>query len=186
MTKKPVLFATLAVVVAGAAGATSVFLVGSKQRRDDRRAYLAYERAVLVPIRDGGRVVQQEMKPSLDQLRRGEITAADARARAGGWRRAFAAVRVKVLALTPPSFLRDVELRFLAAIDGYATIAVLFDRAAGEDGAARASLLDAAAAAGRRADTMFDRASSIMQFHRRRLGLGATTKLPDPAATEVS
>ncbi len=51
------LFASLAVILAGAAGATAVFLVGSKQRRDDRAAYLAYERAVLIPLAAGGRIV---------------------------------------------------------------------------------------------------------------------------------
>jgi len=52
------ILATAAVAALGGIGATSVFLVGSAQRRQDRAAYLRYERAILVPIKDGGRLVE--------------------------------------------------------------------------------------------------------------------------------
>lgn len=178
--------ATVAIVLAGALGATTVFLVGSKQRRDDRKTYLAYERAVLKPLERGGRVVQQEMKPSLGELRDGGMTAAVARERAAAWRRAFDSVRSDIARLDAPTFLPDVESRWVAAIDGYRRIPDLFERAALASGAERNGLLDEAAAAGERADDLFDRAAETMQFHRHRLGLGPTPRLPDPAARRSS
>jgi hypothetical protein len=88
-----------------------------------------------------------------------------------------------VIALDPPPFLDDVERRWTAAIDVYLEIPALFEQAAAVTGAARTTLLDRAVAAGQRADKLFDRAASAMQAHRRRLGLGPTHDLPDPAAT---
>lgn len=172
--------ATITVVVAVALGATAVFLVGSRQRRDDRKTYLTYESAVLAPIRTAGRVVQEEMKPSLGQLREGDLTAPVARDRAAAWRRVVGSVRADIVALDPPAFLGDVELRWIAAIDGYALISDLVERAASASGAERNRLLDEAADAGDHADDLFDRAAEVMQFHRRRLDLGPTSRLPDP------
>jgi len=153
-----VFFATLAVVVLGAAGATSVFLVGSKQRRDDRRAYLAYERAVLVPLAEVRRV-EREMRSG-----DGEVIV---------WLGTLTRAQAEVLAIEPPSFIRGVDLLWADALDGYARLAERL----GPPPLGAASLADLA-----RADALFDRAAERMQFHRRRLGLGATTELPDPAS----
>jgi hypothetical protein len=159
--KRPALFATIAVLLIGGAGASAVYLVGSKQRRDDRKAYLAYERAVLVPI-DAVRGVAGEM-------RAGPRDAVKSQA----WRGTLAQARSSIVALAPPSFVRDAEERWLRAIDAY-------------DSAAQ-RLNDSSSPSGRDAlqpaDGLFDRAAELMQFHRRRLGLGPTERLPDPAKT---
>jgi hypothetical protein len=181
--KWPVI-ATIAVLAGLAVGATAVALVGSAQRRDDRGAYLRYERQILPPLRDGGRIVQQEMKPSLREFADGEITQAMALERATGWRGELAKVLADVVAPDPPSFLGDIAARWRKAIAGYRQIPDLFEQAAHKTGAARARSLEQAAGAGTRADKLFDEASAVMQFHRRRLGLGSTTDLPDPAATQ--
>jgi len=175
--------ASAAVVLLGAIGATTVFLIGSAQRRDDRAAYLAYERAALVPIKEGGRIVQEEMKPSLGELQSGDVTETVAIERASGWRNALHDELTTLLALNPPSFLGDIEQRWTAAFDGYLQIPDLFEQAARASAAERTRLLDTTAAAGTRADKLFDEASRVMQYHRRRLGLGPTSSLPDPAAT---
>lgn len=146
------LFATLAVVLIGAAGASGVFLVGSKQRRADRKAYLAYERAVLVPIDAVWGVVEEMRSGARDDLT------------VQVWRGALAQARSMIANLDPPSFLRDVEERWTRALDAY-------------DAAAQQGGPDAL----RRADGLFEDAARVMQFHRHRLGLGPTTKLPDPA-----
>ena len=177
------IIATAAVVLVAAGGATAVFLVGSAQRRDDRRAYLAYERAALVPIREGGQIVQEEMKPSLAQLHNGNVTVTDALTRASGWRNVLRSELTTLLALRPPSFLEDIDAKWTASFDAYVSIADLFAQAARASGPERDRLLDAAAAAGTRADSLFDAAARVMQFHRRRLGLGPTHSLPDPAST---
>ena len=178
------MFFSIAVLIAGGIGATAVFLVGSAQRRDDRRAILAYERSLTSPLREGGRIVQEEMKPSLGELASGELSSAAALGRASAWRRVLEGVRSDVSALTPPSFLGDIEQRWKAAMDGYLAAADLFGRAASAGpGAERTRLLSEAANAGTRADKLFDAAAAVIQSHRRRLGLGPTTSLPDPGAT---
>jgi hypothetical protein len=155
-----VLFATIAVLLIGGAGASGVFLVGSKQRRDDRTAYLAYERAVLVPIAAVQGVVAE--------MRAGPRDALTVQV----WRGTLAHTRSTIVALAPPSFLRDAEERWVRAVDAYDVAARRLN-----DTTAGSSVTDAM----QRAGGLFDRAAELMQFHRRRLGLGSTTKLPDPA-----
>jgi len=173
----------VAVIGALAIGAAGVALIGSAQRRDDRAAYLRYERAVLPSLRESGRRVQQEMKPALRELAEGRITTATALQRAAAFRAVFARIGAGLAAIDPPSFLGDISRRWTAAVSEYGAIADLFGQAARESGGGRARLLTQAQAAGERADTLFDRAAAVMQYHRRRLGLGRTTSLPDPATT---
>lgn len=175
------IYATAAVLIALAIGLTLVAMVGSAQRRDDRAAYLRYERAILPSLRGGGRIVVQQMRPSLLELSEGKIMPQTAIERAAGWRSAFSRIRSDVLAQDPPSFLGDVEARWSAAFDAYLEIPGIFEQSAQAGGSDRTRLLDAAASAGTRADTLFDRAAAVMQSHRRRLGLGATTSPPDPS-----
>jgi hypothetical protein len=185
-SRKWPIIATIAVLGGLAVGATAVALAGSAQRRDDRAAYLRYERALLPSLRDGGRIVQQEMKPSIRELGDGELTQKTALERAGAWRAQFARILADVKALDPPGFLVGIEPRWGRAVDAYAQIADMFTRAVDASGTERSRLLEQVAAIGTRADSLFDDASRVMQFHRRRLGLGSTSKLPDPAATETA
>jgi hypothetical protein len=178
----PVLAAT-AVIVAAAAGTTTVSLIRSAERRHERAAYLAYEAAALVPIREGGRIVQEEMKPSLSELRAGTISAVIAHERAAGWRGGMSAALTQLLALHPPAFLQDIGSKWKASLDTYVEIAALFDLAAAASGAERLRLLDEAAATGTRADRLFDAAARVMQLQRERLGLGVTPDLPNPAGS---
>jgi hypothetical protein len=184
-SKRRAIIATVVVVVVGAIGATSVFLFGSAQRREDRIAYLAYENAALGPIREGGRVVIQEMRPSLSELAQGRISEATAIDRANAWRRSFDLIRGQLTALKPPVFLGDITRKWIAACVAYKVIADGFERAARARGTERSRLLDQAADAGTRADKAFDEAAAVMQFHRRRLGLGVSHSLPDPASRET-
>ena len=185
-SKRTAILASAAVVVLGVIGTTSVFLVGSAQRRDDRAAYLRYERAILVPIKDGGRLVEQEMKPSIADLQSGSLPASEAVDRANAWRTDLRQDKTKMVSLAPPKFLRGIEVLWGSAMDAYLEIPDLFARAAHATGPARSALIGQAAAAGTRADRLFDRAARAMQFHRRRLGLGPTHDLPDPSSTAGS
>ncbi|MGH2795196.1 MAG: hypothetical protein ACRDKG_12930 [Actinomycetota bacterium] len=177
------IYATVAVLAALAIGLTTVALVGSAQRRDDRAAYLRYERALLPSLKEGGRIVVQQIRPSLPDLSEGKIDQRTAIERASGWRGAFTQIQADVIALEPPSFLGDVERIWVSALAAYLEIPDAFQAAADAAGAERTSLLERAIGAGRRADSLFDRAASLMQAHRRRLGLGASPDLPDPAST---
>ena len=185
-TKRTAIIASVALVVLGALGATAVFVIGSAQRRDDRASYLRYERAILVPIKDGGRLVEQEIKPSFSDLENGSLSASEAIGRADAWRGDLRQDRARMVSLTPPAFLRGIQTLWASAMNAYLVIPDLFARAARASGSERTGLIDQAAAAGTRADRLFDNAARAMQFHRRRLGLGVTHDLPDPAATERS
>lgn len=179
-TRTPI-YATAAVLVALATGLTTVTLIGSAQRRDDRAIYLRYERALLPALKEGGRIVVQQMRPSLPELSDGKLSRQTAIERAAGWQSAFRQIRADVIGLDPPPFLGDIERRWIAAIDAYLEISDAFVAAATATGAERTTLLDRAVAAGVRADKLFDRAAKVMQSHRRRLGLRTTHDLPDPA-----
>jgi hypothetical protein len=180
------IYATAAVLIALAAGLTTVALVGSAQRRDDRAAYLRYERAIMPSLREGGRIVVQQMRPSIPDLSEGKIGRREALERAAGWTGALQRIRADVAVLDPPSFLGDVERRWIGALDAYLQIPSVFERAAAAQGAERTALLDRAVTTGNRADELFDRAASVMQSHRRRLGLGPSLDLPDPVAAKPS
>jgi hypothetical protein len=171
------------VVLAGAAGATAVYRVGATQRREDRAALLAYERALVPILREGGRLVQEEMKPSLREISEGEITGDTLLGRTAAWRGELERIRARLAALRPPAFLGDIGARWLAAVDAYLAAVDAFEALArAPAGSERARLVAEAAAAGERADRVFDRAAAVIQFHRRRLGLGPSPSLPDPAA----
>ncbi|MGH2785181.1 MAG: hypothetical protein ACRDJ1_07950 [Actinomycetota bacterium] len=177
------IFYTVAVVVAVAVGATGIFLVGSANRRSDRNALLAYERAILPHVREAGRIVQQEMKPTLREISDGAVTDSQILERSEAWQRVFERVRADLLALKAPGLLGDIDQAWSAAMGGYLlavdTVAAIA-RAAPDQ---RTVAIDQAATFGERADQLFDTVASIIQFHRKRLGLGPSLNLPDPTPT---
>ena len=182
--RRPVVYAA-ALVLAFVAGATAVFLVGSANRRSDRAAIVAYERAVLPAIRDGGRIVVQEMRPTLGEIAEGRITDSDLLDRADAWRGVFERARTEILAATPPDFLTAMEDRWRAAMDAYLDTISAFEAIAHAAPANREAAMNKAAELGDLADDLFDHAAALIQFHRRRLGLGPTGSLPDPVRTQV-
>ena len=183
--RKPLVY-TLVVIVAAAIGAASVFIVGSSNRRSDREAVLAYERAILPLIREAGRIVQQEMKPTLREVAEGEVTDEQIVQRAAAWERVFERVRLDILALDPPALLGEIEEGWSTAMGAYllAVDAVADITEASAD--QRASAIDTASTFGERADGFFDDVAGIIQFHRKRLGLGPSQNLPDPTPSATS
>jgi hypothetical protein len=177
--RRPVLY-TVAVLLALGGGATAVFLRGSAQRRDDRAAIVAYESAVYPIVKEGGRVVQEEMKPSLRQFVEGEIAADELLRRAGSWRRAFEKVRSDVLVLQPPAFLRAIEPRWTRAFDAYLQTITAFEAVARAPASERRARLDQVSTAGTTADHLYDQAVELIRSHRRRLGLGPSPNFPEP------
>lgn len=177
--RRPLVY-TLAVLAAAGAGATGVFLVGSANRRSDRSAIVAYEKAVLPPIRDAGRIVEQEMKPTLGDIAEGRITDAELLARAAAWQRVFERARGEILALDPPGFLTDMEVKWRVAMDAYLEAVAAFEGIARAAPGDREGAINQAIERGDQADRLFDDAAGLIQFHRRRLGLGSSSNLPDP------
>src|SRR5262249_53775844 len=127
-----------------------------------------------------------EMKPSLTELKQGSTTTANALDRVAGWRAELGLDRRDLVAIAPPLFLTGMDERWGAVMDAYLRVADLFAQAAQVTGAARDGLIDQAVAAGGVADRAFDAASGVMQFHRKRLGLGTTHNLPNPEATATA
>lgn len=170
---------TIALVVVLSAGATAVFLTGSSNRKDDRAALVSYERSLLPAVREVGRIVVQEMRPSLQEIVEGTITGQQLLDRTGAWQRVFKRARDDLLALEPPAFLGDIEAGWDAAIGAY-LITVDASQAVGRaDPGSREAAINQAVSLGEGADDLFDRVAGIIQSHRRRLGLGPTTNLPD-------
>lgn len=182
--RRPLVY-SIALVVALGSGATTVFLVGSSNRRADRAALVAYERALLPAVREGGRIVEQEMKPTLREIAEGAITPAQLLDRTAAWRRVFIRVRADLLALDPPTLLGAIEPKWGAAMGAYLATVDAFEAVSRADAGGRDAALSRAEDAGGRADDLFDRAAAIVQFHRRRLGLGSSPNLPDRAGVSA-
>jgi hypothetical protein len=124
---------------------------------------VAYQAAIHPPLSEGGRLVQERLKPA--------APAGTPVAEADGWARELDAIRARVAAVDPPDELAGAHRLFDTALAQYAETARLVADGSGD-----------AVAAGERADATYDDASRILQRERRRLGLGATAEFPDPDA----
>jgi hypothetical protein len=180
--RNPLIY-TIALVVVLAAGATAVFLAGSSNREDDRAALVSYERSLLPAIREAGRIVQQEMKPSLREIVEGTITGQQLLDRTGAWQRVFKRVRDDLLALEPPALLGDIEAGWDAAMGAYLITVDAFQTVGRADPGTVPVAVEQAVTLAEQADKLFDRVAGVIQFHRRRLGLGASPNLPDAFPT---
>ncbi|MEX2557302.1 MAG: hypothetical protein WEB06_16935 [Actinomycetota bacterium] len=176
---------TIALVLVLAAGATAVFLMGSSNRKNDRAALVSYEESLLPAVREAGRIVQQEMKPSLREIVEGTITGVQLLDRTGAWQRVFQRVRDDLLGLEPPALLGDIEAGWDAAMGAYLVTVDAFQTVGRADPGTLSAAVDQAVTIAENADKLFDRVAGVIQFHRRRLGLGASPNLPDPSPTPV-
>jgi hypothetical protein len=183
--RKPVIY-TAAVVIAAAIGATAVFLVGSANRRSDRNALIAYEKAILPLVREAGELVEREMKPTLRDAADGKVSNEDLTRRAGAWERALERIRTELLELSPPPFLTDVEAGWSTSMGGYLLVVDAFKTIAASPPEQRANAIRQATTFGEQADELFDQVASLIQFHRRRLDLGPSQNLPDPTPSATA
>jgi hypothetical protein len=92
-----------------------------------RRAVVAYADGVATPTGVARRIVDEEVRPALDDLRGGHITPDQFRSEAGSWRAQLQAVRRDVAAVKAPKKLRDashlydrVLREYIGAIDAWA------------------------------------------------------------------
>ncbi len=149
----------------------------------DRRQELAAVQAYLAgaePLANrGGRIVQEELKRALGDLRRtagrvNDLVAGNAEA----WRRDFGGIRASWAALATPPSLLAAQQHFLASLDGYAGVAATIREAARVTGPARIQLLDQVIDAGLTSDRRFDDAARIVQDRLRALGAQPVSWLP--------
>jgi hypothetical protein len=172
-----------AVALLGVAVSVSVAKTTSSSSQPPlRRAeLLAYEDRLLPLVQDGGRVVEQGMKPAMDDLRNQHIVPARVIAQEGdGWVASLTSVRSKVQALPAPHAVSPAQRAFLQALDEYVVAARAF-RAAAQTapGAARNARIDEGVRHAEQADATYDRGAAILQRLRRSLGLRADPNFPE-------
>jgi hypothetical protein len=146
----------------------------------DRPALLAYEGRLLPLVQDGGRVVQQGMKPALDDLRYKHIVPAPVIAQEGdGWIASLETVQTKVRQVAAPDGLTTAHQAFLQALEEYLVAAKAFRAAAlAPPGAARERQIADGVRHAEHADHTYDRGAAILQRVRRSLGLPADPNFP--------
>jgi hypothetical protein len=177
--------AVTAVVLLGLSAAGVTAYLGSRHDgnggRLTRSELAAYQAGILPPLREGGVVVEQRMKPAVSGLAQAPAAAlAQVAADAPSWVGQLAAVRTKVAAVPAPAELAEAAAGFDRALARYAEAARQFGAAADAPAASRAAAAAAAVDVARDADALYDGASAVIQRARRRLGLGPTPDFPDP------
>lgn len=176
--RKPLIY-TIAVVVLAAIGATAVFLVGSANRRSDRNAVLAYERAILPLVDEANQIVETEIPALLDALRKEQVTDDRLRQQASAWEADIERIRKELLALTPPALLEGVEEGFDVTMGAYLLAVDAVESITASPADQRTAAIDNATSFVDRAGDFFENVAAIIQFHRERLGLGTSPDLPD-------
>jgi hypothetical protein len=149
----------------------------------DRQALTAYTAALRGPTSEGGEIVSQEMRPSVTELRNGQVDGTTFAQRARGWQLAFQRIRIRLAGIDTPAPVAAARELFDQALQGYARAASLFIEAGAAQGAQRDALLAQAATAGTAADSLYNRAAAVVQAALRRAGLAPDPDLPDLPAS---
>ncbi len=184
MTRRWLALAPL--VVVATIGAVLIGTTGSSSSGDStlqRPALLAYEGKLLPLVQDGGRVVQQGMKPALDDLRYKHIVPLSVIAiEADGWISSLRLVRAKIEQVPSPDALTPAHQAFLSALDEYVAAATAFREAAlAAPGAPREQKVAVGIRHAERADATYDRGALVLQQARRSLGLQSNPNFPEVA-----
>jgi hypothetical protein len=152
---------------------------GSPTPAPGSQVLTAYTSALRAPTSEGGQVIEQLLKPSVDEFAQGQVDAATFLARARGWVLSLQKVRQEVDAIPVPPVIASAGPLFDAAMGAYVHCAQVLENAASVPEAQRAAALDAGRQAGRDADAMFDRAAAVVQKALRAAGLPPDANLPD-------
>jgi hypothetical protein len=178
------------VVLAVAAGMIVLLAVNSSgggsatpTPRADAAVLTAYTQALRGPTSEGGRVVQQLMKPSIGEFEQGQVDAATFESRARGWILALQRVKQQLDRISVPPVIASAGPLFGQAMDAYIQAAQIFEQAAAAPMAERTAALDRGRQAGRDADRLYDRAAAVVQRALRAAGLPTDAALPDPSPT---
>jgi hypothetical protein len=172
--KRLLLLAVVALAVASSACAGSG---GPKENAAASAARVrAYASAVDLLAKDAGRIVVEEIKPRLTDLREGKVTPEQFRSEAALWRTKFEATRDALNQLRPTPALRRANELFDTAFRQYAEAMTAFSEASRKPdvGAAITQAIPLA----ERADRTYDRADAIVQKELRRLALPTRPTIP--------
>lgn len=181
-----VLVCATGLVLALALGHGGQGSAGTPTPAPDAAALTAYTRALAAPTREGGRIVQQEMKPSLGDFTAGRLDAAQFIARARGWQQELGRVRRQLDQVPVPPAIASAGPLFDVAMDAYVHAARLFEEAGLAPAEQRQAALGLAIAAARQADGDFDRAAAVVQRALVAAGLPPDHSLPDVTPTAAN
>jgi hypothetical protein len=173
--------AVAAVVLSAAAAAAYVAGHRTEKPKLTSQELAAYQGALIVPLREGGRVVEQDMKPTVTDFTQGTVTPAALSERSATWVDELTRVREQVAAVPAPDPLRPASAGFDRALARYVDAARGFGTAARATD--RTAALDAAYTIANDADHLYDSASAVLQRVRRDLGLDPSSDFPDPQPT---
>ncbi len=188
MLPRWVAWSIAAVVVVCAAGLAVIIAVtgsgggtGSSTSRPDAAVLTAYTTALRSPTSEGGRIVEQEMKPSIAEFSQGQVDAATFQARARGWELGFARVRDDIDKIAVPPAIASAGPLFRQAMDAYLDAAKLFEQAGGvAAGPQRDAAMQRAIAQAESADRQYDAAALVVQRALAAAGLPPDSALPNP------
>jgi hypothetical protein len=170
-----------AVIAAVSAAAVVLAATTASSSRSTRAQEQAFEKAVAPLVTEGGRVVEQGMKPALHDLTTDHVTPPSFIAgEANQWQSTLERDGRGVAVVHATGKLRVARDRLVAAIGLYAQAAGQFRSAALASGAPQQQLIDAGIATAKLGDATYDEGATIVQAVRRSLGLGSSASFPDP------
>ena len=154
----------------GAEAAPSAEAVADLQR---------YSAAVDLLAKDAGRMVVEEIRPRLSDLREGRITPEQFRTEADYWRVRMEAARVAVAKLRPADGLIEAAELFETAFRQYVDAIVAFSAASRRPTPELTGAISAAIPLAEKADKTYDEADALVQAALARHGLPTRPTLPD-------
>jgi hypothetical protein len=144
---------------------------------DDRRAVRRYAETISPLAFEGGRIIQERIKPRLGELVDATVTPEEFRRQADAWRHDLEEIRKAFGKASPPPRIAEAARLFAAALGGYIDAVDEFIQASRRRGTP--DEVDAALESGRviarRADKTYDRARRTVQAELRRVGLPEST-----------
>ncbi len=173
----------VAILVLSAGGGGRRQATGSPTPAPGSQVLTAYTQALRAPTSEGGQVIQQLLKPSINEFDQGQVDAATFLQRAKGWVLSLQKVKKKIDAIPVPPAIASAGPLFDQAMDAYVHCAEVLENAASVPAGQRSAALDAGRQAGRDADAAFDRAAAVVQRALRNAGLPPDADLPDPTPT---
>jgi hypothetical protein len=150
--------------------------------RATRAQITAWERGIDPLVSQAGQVVQEGMKPGINDLDRDHVTPpAFIAHEADGWLETLESVRRSISALSTPRALVAARTPIVASLDLYIEAAKTFKAAALAPAADRSALIRSGVEQATRADHVFDQGAIVIQRARRGVGLDPSAYFPDPA-----
>src|SRR4051812_1894486 len=152
----------VAAVLAAASITAAVLAATGSPSAPTRAQEQRFEAAVVPLVTDGGRVVEQGMKPALHDLTTDHVTPpAFIATEATQWRATLERVGAQLAGVRAGGRLAQARARIVAALGLYADAAAEFHSAALATGSEREQLIDRGIATAKRGDATYDEGAAI-------------------------